>query len=85
MDDILYQTAAAWDALCGRQLRITYGRSGMLHEIPVSFHKGDFAHLAGFQYLDDISNIPDYWDTVILDKILAGKITNDMIRSGSRY
>ena len=44
----------------------------------------DYPHLAGFQYLKDIS-LPNYSSAKIADRILEGKITFEQIKKAERY
>ena len=56
----------------------------MLYSINLSFSFEDYPHLAGFQYMKDIS-LPNYTPTRIVDRILEGKITFEQIQKAAQY
>lgn len=82
--DILFQAASTWKKLTEYKYIFTYGYKGKLHKISLHFSPEDFPHLAGFQYINDIS-LPRYNPPKIMDKILTGKITITMIKKASTY
>ena len=60
-NNILYQAASVWNKLTDYCYVFTYGYKNQLYTINLSFSMEDFPHLAGFQYLKDISlpSMPD--------------------------
>lgn len=56
----------------------------MLYPINLSFFFEDYPHLAGFQYMKDIS-LPNYTPAKIVDRILEGKITFEQIKKAAQY
>lgn len=59
VNDILYQAASIWNELTEYNYVFTYGYKNKLYTINLTFSLDDFPHLAGFQYLKDIS-LPKY-------------------------
>ena len=82
--DILKQSALAWKELTEYRYHFVYGYKKNLYPINLTFSYEDYPHLAGFQYLKDIS-LPNYTSAKIVDRILEGKITLDQIRKASKY
>ena len=72
--DILQQSALAWKELTEYRYQFVYGYKKTLYPINLTFSFEDYPHLAGFQYLKDIS-LPNYTSAKIVDRILEGKIT----------
>lgn len=83
-NDILYQAAIVWKELTKYQYAITYGYRKQLHTLYLTFSNKDFSHLAGFQYLKDIS-FPKYNPSKIIDQIINGKITYSQIQKGCQF
>lgn len=83
-NDILYQAASVWKELTEYCYTITYGYKNKLNTINLTFSPEDFPHLAGFQYLRDLS-LPRYNPGKLVDKILDQKITYALISKGSQY
>ena len=73
--DLLQQSALAWKEIIEYQYLFTYGYKKQLH--PISLSLDDYPHLAGFQYMKDIS-LPNYSSAKIADRILEGKILFDL-------
>lgn len=71
--DILFQAAKAWKDLTQYRYIFTYGYKKKLYEITLCFTPSDFYHLAGFQYMKDIS-APRFSNKKLLQKILDGTI-----------
>ena len=71
--DLLQQSALAWKEIIEYQYLFTYGYKKQLHPISLTFSLDDYPHLAGFQYMKDIS-LPNYSSAKIADRILEGKI-----------
>lgn len=83
--DLLQQAATAWKELTAYTYRITYGKSGVLHEIVLKFELAEFYHLAGFQYLKDIALPVRFSHTKTVDVILSGKLTESDIAKSENY
>lgn len=83
--DLLQQAAAAWEELTAYTYRITYGKSGVLHEIVLGFTRSEFYHLAGFQYLKDITLPVRFSHVKTIDVILSGKLTIADIAKSENY
>ena len=82
--NILQQSALAWKELTEYRYQFVYGYKKMLYPINLSFSFEDYPHLAGFQYMKDIS-LPNYAPARIVDRILEGKITFEQIQKASQY
>lgn len=82
--DILQQSALVWKELTEYQYLLTYGYKKVLYPINLTFSPEDFPHLAGFQYLKDIS-LPNYTSKRIVDRILEGKIQLKKIQEAQLY
>lgn len=83
--DLLQQAAAAWEELTAYTYRITYGKSGVLHEIILGFDWAEFYHLTGFQYLKDIALPVRFSHAKTIDVILSGKLTEADIAKSESY
>ena len=55
-----------------------------LYTINLSFSTEDFPHLAGFQYLKDLT-LPRFTPAKTVSKILEGVITQEQIEKGLQY
>ena len=84
LNDILYQSALVWKTLTEYSYIFTYGYKKQLRTINLTFSMEDFPHLAGFQYLKDLS-LPRYNASKIVDKILEHKITYEQVSNGVQY
>lgn len=82
--DLLWNAANAWKKLCKVKYTITYGYKSKLYPINLTFDSSDFYHLAGFPHARDIQ-LPRFNQAKVLDKILAGKITNEMLEKSKNY
>lgn len=82
--NILQQSALAWKELTEYRYQFVYGYKKMLYPINLSFSFEDYPHLAGFQYMKDIS-LPNYTQARIVDRILEGKITFEQIQKAAQY
>lgn len=82
--DLLLNAANAWKKLCKVKYTITYGYKSNLYPINLTFDSADFYHLAGFPHARDIQ-LPRFNQTKVLDRILAGKITNEMLAKSKNY
>ena len=72
-NDIFIESALTWNDLTNYQYNITYGYKSKLKNVNITFEQRHFPHLAGFQYLKDIS-LPQYPAKQIVHKILEHKI-----------
>lgn len=82
--DVLYRAAVVWKELTAYRYIFTYGYKGKLYQINLTFSSEDFPHLAGFQYLKDLT-LPRYSPRKTVDMILSGKITDDQVKKGQQY
>lgn len=82
--DILQQSAFAWKKLTEYRYQLIYGYKKALHPINLTFSYEDYPHLAGFQYLKDIS-LPNYTSAKIVNRILEGKISFKQIQRAAQY
>lgn len=82
--DILLQSAIAWKELTEYRYQFVYGYKKTLYPIHLAFSFEDYPHLAGFQYLKDIS-LPNYTSAKIVKRILEGKITFAQIQKAAQY
>ena len=82
--DILYQAACIWWDLTQYQYNLTYGLKNRLHVIHLTFFPEDFPHLAGFQYLKDIS-LPRYNSNKVILRILDKTITLASIQKAQQF
>lgn len=82
--DLLYQAAVAWNELIDYRYQFTFGYKRQLSTIHLSFSPGEFAHLAGFQYMKDIS-LPNYSSARIIDRIITGRITTHIVEKALKY
>lgn len=81
--DILQQSALAWKELTEYRYQFVYGYKKTLYPINLSFFFEDYPHLAGFQYMKDIS-LPNYTPVKIVNRILEGKITFEQIQKAAQ-
>ena len=82
--DFLKQSALAWKELTEYRYQFMYGYKKTLYQINLTFSYEDFPHLAGFQYMKDIS-LPNFTSSKIVDRILEGKITFEQIQKATQY
>lgn len=82
--DILQHSALVWKELTEYKYLLTYGYKQKLHTINLTFSFEDYPHLAGFQYLKDIS-LPNFTSAKIADRILEGKISFEQIKKSQQY
>ena len=82
--DLLQQSATAWEELTEYRYIFTYGYKQKLYPISLTFSPKDYPHLAGFQYMKDIS-LPNYSSAKIVDRIIEGKILNGTIQKAAMY
>lgn len=82
--NLLQESARAWKELTLYRYLFTYGYKKRLYPLCLTFSAEDYPHLAGFQYMKDIS-LPNYSSAKIVDRILEGKIPFKKIQKASQY
>lgn len=82
--DLLQQSAQAWKEITEYRYLFTYGYKKQLYPINLTFSLEDYPHLAGFQYMKDIS-LPNYSSAKIADRILEGKILFEKVQEAAQY
>ena len=82
--NLLQQSAKIWQEIIEYRYVFTYGYKKQLYPINLTFSLEDYPHLAGFQYMKDIS-LPNYSSAKITDKILEGKIPFQKIQQAAQY
>lgn len=82
--DLLQQSAQAWKEITEYRYLFTYGYKNQLYPINLTFSLEDYPHLAGFQYMKDIS-LPNYSSAKIADRILEGKILFEKVQKAAQY
>jgi hypothetical protein len=82
--DLLRQSAQVWKELTEYRYLLTYGYKKKLYPINLSFSLEDYPHLAGFQYMKDIS-LPNYASSKIVNRILEDKITFEKVQEAAKY
>lgn len=85
MSDLLLDAAIVWKRLMAYEYHVTAARKKQAHHLRLCFSDADFYHLAGFQYLQDISGLPKIAQVKYLDAICCGTVTQEHIRCGVRY
>ena len=83
-DSLLYKATSEWDSISQYRYSFVYGYKKKLYTIILTFAPEEFYHLAGFQYLDDLS-IPHYNARKMISRILAGEIKQSDIEKGINY
>ena len=82
--NLLKQSALAWKEITEYRYLLTYGYKKKLYPINLTFSPEDYPHLAGFQYMKDIS-LPNFTSAKIIDRILDDKITFEKIQEAAQY
>jgi hypothetical protein len=82
--NLLQQSAFAWNEITEYQYIFTYGYKKKLYQIKLTFSLEDYPHLAGFQYMKDIS-LPNYSSAKITTRILQNKISFETIQKATKY
>ena len=82
--NLLLQSALAWKEITEYRYLFTYGYKKKLYPINLTFSLEDYPHLAGFQYMKDIS-LPNYTSAKIVDRILEGKIPFEKVQKATQY
>lgn len=80
----LIESADNWDQLSDIELHIVYGYKKEEKSITIRFKPEDFFHLAGFQYLNDIT-LPRFSKRKIISKVLDKTIKFDKIQNSINY
>ena len=83
-ETLIYRAAYIWGEISQYKYSFTYGYKMNLYSINLSFSPEDFPHLAGFQYLKDLT-LPRFTPAKTVDKILDGTITQEQIEKGNQY
>lgn len=83
-NNILYQAASVWKNLIEYRYVFTYGYKKQLYTINLTFSVEDFTHLAGFQYLKDLS-LPRYSPNKTIERILDKTVKYEQIIKGVQY
>ena len=82
--DILFRSASSWKELIEYRYELIYGYKKQLYPVNLTFSAEDYPHLAGFQYLKDLS-LPNYSYAKIIDRILEGRLPYEKIKLSSNY
>lgn len=82
--NLLQQSAKAWKEINEYYYSFTYGYKKQLYSINLTFSLSEYPHLAGFQYMKDLS-LPNYSSAKIADRILEGKISFENIQKAALY
>ena len=82
--NLLKQSALAWKEITEYRYLLTYGYKKKLYPVNLTFSLEDYPHLAGFQYMKDIS-LPNYTSAKIVDRILDDKISFEKIQDATKY
>ena len=81
---LLSKAASVWKSISDYQYIFIYGYKKKLYTIKLTFSPSDFPHLAGFQYLKDLT-LPRFTPAQTVNRILDGTITQDMVEKGADY
>ena len=81
---LLSKAASVWKSISDYQYNFIYGYKKKLYTIKLTFSPSDFPHLAGFQYLKDLT-LPRFTPAQTVNRILDGTITQDMVETGADY
>lgn len=84
-NDLLLKAAQKYKSLIGTKLIIIVGRKNKQETIIINFKSYNFYHLAGLHKLKDIQAIKGKNTSNILNRILKGKLTDEMIEKSSSY
>lgn len=82
--NLLQQSALAWKEITEYRYLFTYGYKRKLYPINLTFSLEDYPHLAGFQYMKDIS-LPNYSSAKIVNRILEEKIPFEKVQKAAQY
>lgn len=80
----LIESAKIWNELSDFKLHIVYGYKAEKISIYVDFKNEDYFHLAGFQYLNDIT-LPKFSKSKTINKVLDETINFDVIQNSINY
>ena len=83
-ETLLRKAALVWESISQYRYSFTYGFKMKLYTINLSFYSEDFPHLAGFQYLKDLT-LPRFTPAKTVSKVLDGTITQEQIEKGLQY
>lgn len=82
--NLLQQSALAWKEITEYRYSLIYGYKKQLYPLHLTFSLEDYPHLAGFQYMKDLS-LPNYNSSKIVTRILEGKIPFEKIQATAQY
>ena len=82
---LLYDAAVAWDNLLNTSYQITYGKSGKLYSVSLSFKPEHFFHMSGIHYVDDVDFKISFKKSNFLSLILSGKIDSGVVEKSSNW
>lgn len=83
--DLLLECAENYKKLLSYEYHFTIARKGLVREFILSFKKSDFHHIAGLHKLTDTRQVLRGTREHIFDKILQGKITQEIIEESDLY
>lgn len=66
--NLLQQSALAWKEITEYRYSLIYGYKKQLHPLHLTFSLEDYPHLAGFQYMKDLS-LPNYNSSKIVTRM----------------
>ena len=82
---LLYDAALAWNKLLNTSYQFTYGKSGKLYDVSLSFGPDHFFHMSGIHYIDDIDFKVSFKKSKFLSMILSGKIDPEIVEKSSSW
>lgn len=83
--DILLMAAQAYKNLIAVEYHIVLGRKGNTFDLNIVFMPENFYHLAGFHKLKQRYSFQQRTSTWILEHILNGTVTSDVIASDKNF
>ena len=84
MTDLLKKAALAWRDLEKYEYTITHGQN-KIQDMKIAFSKYEFHHIAGFQYLGELNELPQIKKSGYLQAVLNDRITQSDIEKGAKY
>ena len=82
--DVIYECAAKFVQLSMYEYKFIVSKNRQTREIRVNFHNTDFFHLAGLQYLTDIT-LPRNKKETLNDILFKKKITDGIIGKSQKF
>ena len=86
--DLLLEAAKAWDSLQSVRYIFDVAKRGKLKRIELSFAYGDFPHLAGMQYAEDVDfgiRKSEYYGQLLIPALLSGRMDGSKITAGRNW